>query len=200
MVVLAVIGVLAGITLPSLGGFSGAGADVRRASMTLSSAFEMARQYAIAQNTRVYLALTNAPVGEAQSIVIFTARDGNQLFSAAQTALDFAHPGQAENVSILRRWSGLRNVAFDHDRSRVPDPSFAPQLPAEPLDSTYQVRDHQGVTLPHILQFGPTGEVSHVGGDPAAAFEVVVVHPTQPNHARIVRLSGLTGLPHVFVP
>jgi prepilin-type N-terminal cleavage/methylation domain-containing protein len=196
LVVLTIMGVLAGISVSAIQGLADAG-SVDRSIGDLSSALDLARSYARANHTYVRVALGQ----EAAGITHPTPTVVVVMLYSSDGALDAAAPSDMANSSTWPQVCApifLRNLVFSDglngtspNTSLDAEPSqsnigpFTPQAPA----------NVSGVTFSDFVQFDPTGEAQVSTTQLARNIKIGLDKPAprQGINPFILRVSGING-------
>lgn len=196
LIVIAVIGVLLAVAVPSVRTIT-AGSDVRQSTGMVFSTLSLARQTAASQNAHVFVAFHHANDGSRLSMIMFRTRDGSDPFEAVdQINLDqnpadimmLSRPMQASNFF-------LRDAGFQYPQ--------AVSRPAGALSIQTQIGrqvTYQGKHFDRIVQFGPTGEI-YVDGQPKPLVEFGIQTARNGNPAdrfAIFQIPGTTGQAFIY--
>jgi len=227
---LAVMGVMTlmmVMLVPVMGGIKGAG-DVTKTAYDVSGALEMARTYAMAHNTYVWVGLfeedpSQAPgtIGTGRVVVsVVASRDGTKIYSDTNNnppALDSA------NLIQISRLLKFENAHLDTlssaDMSRpeitapnpndyqVGNPSFSRRNGA--ANSTTFAHPLSGAakyTFSKIIQFNPQGDASKIVDTPTRFMEIGL-RPTRGNmvdsnskNLVAIQVAGIGGQVKIYRP
>lgn len=175
LVVIAIVGILAGITLPTIGNMRGAD-TILATTRQLQDDVQRARQYAISQRTTVYMVFCPASFWGGTSAAAYGALTptekskadrlfGKQLNSYAFVALRSVgeQPGQ-NSPRYLSNWKTLPEGAIIANWKFNPRNTytrvFDPPLPALPTDRTFDV---YGFEVTNNIPF-PSTDTAVTGG------------------------------------
>jgi prepilin-type N-terminal cleavage/methylation domain-containing protein len=201
LTVLAIIALLAVLALPSVLGLV-RGNQVTRNLAVLSGLLEQARQVAVAKNTFVWVAFSDAPATEPQegvAVAVIGATGGTDPFGWGTDPISLVNNPDLELLAPVRRLervklSGAGTVAM----TGLP-PEAAENLAAlETVD--FQV-PAGGATrrFTRAVQFTPTGEARVRAFRRTIEFALVPA-TGDPANVGVLRLAGLTGKAAVYRP
>lgn len=209
LTVIAVMSLLVSMAVPALSSLA-KGSQMNQSLMELSGTLDAARQYAIARNTYVWVALRHSPQGDAGdelSMVTLASKSGTD-------PSPWSNYGQVPNAQIEilgkpRTFSQIRlEEAGVFDMSRIPALSGKASVTAGNSladgKAVFQVK-LPGQTSPtdfsRVIQFTPGGE-ARVSSSVIDVIEFGV-HPTRgnvadENNVAVLRVNGLTGQTSVY--
>lgn len=212
LVVVAIMALLTTVGLPSIGGIGSAG-KMTQAVVELSGLMDQARQYAVAQNTYVWIAFlkdTTAQNQDQVTVAVIASQDGTDPNPAPGGAYDY---GAVPNASLVllgkvRSFSQLQLKAAG--TFTASDIASLAGLPAAGTANDLSSQATFHVPLPgaaaaaftQSIVFLPTGEARN-GAGPIDLLEFgLEPEKTQAAllaaNAAVVRVSGLTGQTMVY--
>jgi type II secretory pathway pseudopilin PulG len=181
LVVLAIIVLLIGLTIPALRSTT-EGAEITRTASALRGQLALARSHALAQNT-----YTRVGLGQG-------TRDGQPFIALATlSAADGTGDG---DVSDRELWPTLGRVetfpGIELDASILPS---EPRPTAGNFPSWTQRVGSTDVTLDQIIEFTPRGEarIEETGGATSFVIGLASYRDRSRNNLVALRISGLTG-------
>ncbi len=197
--VMAVISLVASLSITSLTGV-GRGQDIRRAIVETSGYLDLARSYAAAKNTYVYVAMDTS--GDGVRLIMFESRTGLDAMNGQSSASLNSNADLAIAKPLLR----LEGVGFrDAGNSYTPNIADRPGNSPESISSNVSVRYDQGgesYNFDRLITFLPTGQIRNGGAFASVmefGFQEQKDQTILPNPAAF-QLSGLTGQVRVFRP
>ena len=204
LTVIAIMAVLAGLSVPALSAFSKTGqADLTFSKLT--ETLEQAREYAVAQNTYVWVAFnanTSSPTaGTELSLAVLASADGTDLASNWVSGV-----GTGSNLVEVSKIQ-----TFQYTELQAP----GVVTPATTLSETGQAINSTAkfsITLPgqsttttfgQAIQFTPTGEARNADGVPVDLVEFDVQPEkgpgvANPKNGAVIQVSGLTGETRIY--
>lgn len=211
LVVIAILGVLVAVAVPSLSSL-GSGGRMNQALIEMSGLLSQARQYAIAQNTYVWVAFReqNDEQGDPEVVMVILASTSGEDKVAWGNA-GIVPGNDIEMLTRLNRFSKFKlEEAGTFTRANIPDlPDPSSADTANGLADNTAKFDVKlpGIAAPQrfdrVVQFLPNGQ-ARVSKAPIDFVEIGVrpVHGTVPeeNNVAVVRINGLTGQPFVYRP
>ncbi len=215
LTVLGIIGVLVTLSVPALRGVS-EGTGMMQALTRIGGTLDLARNYAVANNTHTWVAFTENAQSGGESMVrvaAFASRTGASLSRDDETdaagSIEIPSP-EADIISPVETIRQARvggNIPQDNALAtgdtmpRVSDPT---EFPLESRGLQFRVKD---MVFNRSIHFMPSGEAS-LGVGITEAIEMVVapekvagVSSEKDNRqAAVIRVSGLTGQALVYQP
>lgn len=215
--VMAIIGMMAAAALPALNSIKGGG-DLTKAAYDISGVFEQARAYAMANNTYVFVGITEVNASNSDSataqaagtgrvvVVAAGSKDGTRGFGVSNTNLvALSKPRRFDNVHLNDATPNSGNM------SRVVVASgFQAGNAAFAAENSFQWPLSGGAanyTFTKIIQFDPRGAASiqsssrsvpqwlEIGLSPARGNTVVAE-----NNCAALLLDGVTGSVKIYRP
>jgi prepilin-type N-terminal cleavage/methylation domain-containing protein len=208
LVVISIIVILASISIPAISSLSKSNSFDQ--SLTgLSGILEEARQYAVAQNTYVWVTFdsdSSVAASNKVHVAVIASADGTDSTStwtgtpmAGSTLIPIIKP-QTFNLAILVSPNGSST-------GRKVTPSTLPSTVGQPLNSqaSFQINlPGQGpVTFTYALQFTPSGEARIVDAAPVDVVEFALQPQKGPgigdsHNGAAIQVNGLTGQTRVY--
>jgi prepilin-type N-terminal cleavage/methylation domain-containing protein len=186
LAVLTVICLLVSVTSPALSGLMGSG-NTNRAIYGASSVMDLARQYAVSNNTYTWLVLASNPSasggGSNLYAVILGSKDGSNT-SDGVTAIDLDTQGTydltnpSSNLAVLQKaevYRGAQLGTLSQDPAPVspvpadPNTNVSFKFPASAAEATAFF--NANLTAQRVVQFSPNGQ-SRVSGSMSQVIEV----------------------------
>ncbi|MCC6356394.1 MAG: hypothetical protein IT577_21105, partial [Verrucomicrobiae bacterium] len=212
LTVLGIIGVLVTLSVPALRGVS-EGTGMMQALTRIGGTLDLARNYAVANNTHTWVAFTeNAEAGDSLiRLVAFASRTGTNLDSEEGGALvEFP----TDNVELISPIETLRQVRLT---GAIPDNNglkssealaSAGEITEFPSSSVGLQIKVQERTFTRSIHFKPSGEAAIENVLPETIQIVVIpekvvgqpVNEKDERQASVIRVSGLTGQAVVYQP
>ncbi|MEM6821596.1 MAG: prepilin-type N-terminal cleavage/methylation domain-containing protein [Verrucomicrobiota bacterium] len=198
LAVLTIIVTLTTVGVVSTKGFSANGFN--GALTSISATIDQARQYAISQNTYVWVAMNEQTINSQNtiSIAILASVDGTD--SINWSGIPTQDDPNLTLVSKIMTIPALRLSAADPLKTRIPD---APTTSASDLANTitFRVRHPElgGVTnFDQVLQFSPRGEARTAQSLSGYIDFGLEPSDNQNQNAAIIRILGFTGTTKVY--
>ncbi|GAT35481.1 prepilin-type N-terminal cleavage/methylation domain-containing protein [Terrimicrobium sacchariphilum] len=194
--VIAVIAILTTVSIPALRGRAN---DMNAGLHVAGGVMEFARQYAISQNTYVWVAVRSSTSGEDGRIAVIASKDGTDLLSWSSASTDVASSTDLELVGPVRTLPRVRVV--DAATASIPSmPAVSGAVKMAEVD--FQVGSGSGSqNFNRAVQFTPTGEARVTSGVVDRYIDMALLpHQaalTDPNQA-VIRIFGLTGKSVVY--
>ena len=211
LTVAAVMSILLSVAVPALSSMA-MGNQMNRSLIELAGTLDQARQYAIANNTYVWVALrpnSSGNQGDELSVALLASKTGTD-------PSPWSNYGSVPNaqIDIVARPRTFENIRFEeantYSQSKIP--SLAGKS-ATSLDNTpannkavFNIKlpgSGSSANFNRVIQFTPTGE-ARVS---SSVIDVVEfgLHSTQgkaasENNVAVLRVNGLTGQTAVFRP
>lgn len=211
LTVAAVMSILLSVAVPALSSMA-MGNQMNRSLIELSGTLDHARQYAIAHNTYVWVALrpnSSGSQGDELSVALLASKTGTD-------PSPWSNYGSVPNaqIDILTKPRTFENIRFEEANtfSQGKIPSLAGKSPTS-LDNTpannkavFNIKlpgNSSSTSFNRVIQFTPTGE-ARVSSSVIDVIEFGV-HPTQgkvatENNVAVLRVNGLTGQTTIFRP
>jgi prepilin-type N-terminal cleavage/methylation domain-containing protein len=212
LVVISIMAILTAIAAPSLMGPTSSG-RMNKNLLKLSGLLEEARQYAIAQNTYVWVAFepgTDATGAKTLSVALVASNDGTDPASPSSWSgnsygtVPSAQMGLVSKIVTLNQFSlsdaGTYGTAILPSLPATPTPVSSPANSLASNSSGFfnlQIPGTSGLqTFTEAVEFTPTGEARN-GSNPVDLVEL----DCQPqrgtssdtNNVAVIRVNGLTG-------
>lgn len=205
MVVVAIITIVATFAVPAVSNLGGSG-KFNQSIATVSGLLDQARQYAIAQNTYVWVGFANEAGGA----------EGDRVWLGVLASKDGTRTMTADNVPLISRLQVLQNTQLPAASPALPGGAGPAQTGADLGGGGLVTVSKPGggtLTFERFLRFSPSGEAQVPSGgsaDPADSFPPVNFAefgllpvkgstPLQAN-AAIIQVNGLTGNARVYRP
>lgn len=204
LVVMAIISLLVGLGAKIAGGASGAGkfnSNIAKASSIL----DQARQYAIANNTYVWVAFRQNPASatrplESVAIAVIASLDGTNPVGWTGT-VDVPSP----TLQIVNKieWMEGTQLGLPSDVSSVLAPASRPLQSGQTLAAAVSFRVPVGgspMVFDQVTVFSPRGEAA-VGPNLIAYADIALQPfptPAANRNVAIIQLSGITGSQRVY--
>ncbi len=205
LLVIAILTILAGITLPAVASL----VKTRSFGQTLASlggTLDQARQYAIAQNTYVWVAF--AMDANKVNVVVIASPDGTDSSpswsgspAAGSTVLVPIAKVQTFNLTTLVTPNGSSSA-------RTVTPATLPSSVGQPLNDTAAFAltlpgQTSSTTFNYAVQFTPTGQVRNTDGAPVDLVEFAIQPQRGPgivdiHNGAAVQINGLTGQTRIY--
>lgn len=208
MVVIAVIASLVALSVPAISAMMGGG-KVNQTITELGGLLEQARQYAVSQNTHVWVVFNAATVDNSDtlSVAVVASKDGTDPGSYGAVPSD-----NFTLISKIRTFSQFKLQGagyFAADKIPLLPASPAVSDPENSLSGSmaFSIRLPGGanaVTFDRSLQFTPSGEARNAGG-PIDIIEfglqpAKTASSPDANNVVAMRVNGLTGQTLVYRP
>lgn len=206
LTVMGVIGLLMSVAVPALSNLT-KGSQMNQALIEVTESLEQARQFAVAQNTYVWVAFNNVAasqgVDEQVRMAVLVSRSGGEL-STWGTDDTTSSTAQTQLITRPRTFNQVKlSSAGTFSRSQI---ASLPEGGVDSLGSanfTIMVPGGQKEVFTQAIQFTPSGE-ARTTANMAGMVELGL----QPTHAKIadannvaaVRVNGLTGQTRLFRP
>jgi len=211
LTVIAIVAMLATAAAPALSSLS-KGGSMNQSLVELAGLFDQARQYAIAQNTYVWVAMRPDPAasdGDSLSVVVLASSSG--IDPAPWSDYGAVPNSQIKTLTKPRTFSQIRlEEAGAFSGTQVRDLPATPSVGTanSPANGTaiFQIKipgTASPSTFRRIVQFTPDGQ-ARVAANPIDVVEFGV-HPMRGNVAdaknvAVLRINGLTGQTAVYRP
>lgn len=218
LVVIALMGFLAAASVPAMSALNGSG-KLNQTVSEVAGILEQARQYAIAQNTYVWVAFyedSNAAGGNAITVAVLASKDGTDPTSTAPNYNFGTIPSAAALVNMICPLRTFSQVMLQ-DAGTITSSTIT-KLPTMVLDSTnnglaknaasFSIKlpgASTTTTFNRYVLFAPSGEARNY----ASTIDVLEIgmkprkgsgSPTTEKNVAVLRISGLTGLTQVYRP
>ncbi len=204
LTVIAIMAILAGLSVPALSALNRSGqADLTFSQLT--ETLEQAREYAVAQNTYVWVAFnanTSSPAAGTQlSIAVIASTDGTDLASNWTSSV-----GPGSNLVQVSKIKTFHLTELQAPGKVTPATTLAEV--GQAINSTAQF----SITLPgqtttttfgQAIQFTPSGEARNTDGTPVDLVEFDVQPEkgpglADPKNGAVFQVSGLTGETRIY--
>lgn len=188
LVVLSIIGVLAGLTVGAVGTFSSHA--VNKAAADLSGYLELSREYALANNTYVRVIFAEDAADLSISALAIAPADGTLQFDSAS---DMANPSRWPAVA---KPLTLHNVRLDDALTAAPLVDATTQrlsdsdIVGTPLNRRVGASTCQ---FNEAIQIQPSGEFRIQTTTPVRALAIGLVNPRQQDNPFLFHVGGVTG-------
>jgi Tfp pilus assembly protein FimT len=208
LTVLAIAAILAGLTLPALGSLMKARSFDQNLA-TLSGTLEQARQYAVAQNTYVWVAFALDSANARVDVAVFASPDGTDS-STSWTGTPGAGSTTLVPIAKIQTFT-FTNLVSPNGTStaRTVAPASIPSSVGQPLNNSTASFT---ITLPgqsstttfnYALQFTPSGEARIQDGTPVDFIEFAVqsmkaAGVTNAKNGAVIQVNGLTGENRIY--
>jgi prepilin-type N-terminal cleavage/methylation domain-containing protein len=205
LIVIAIIAILTGVSIPAIRSISKSG-QVNGTYTQLSSTMEQARQYAVAQNTYVWVAFYSdtsvASAGTKLSVAIIASADGTDLTQAWSGQVGL---GANSNLILVTKVQSYTMTTLQ--AAGVITPATPPTSSGKAISSlaAFQVPIPGGTTqtFTNAIQFTPTGEARNADGTPVDLVEFDVQPQAGPgvadiHNGAVFQVNGLTGLTRIY--
>lgn len=206
LTVMGVIGLLMSVAVPALSNLT-KGSQMNQALVEVTESLEQARQYAVAQNTYVWVAFNNVAASQGADeqvrMAVLVSRSGGDL--AAWGVDDTTSTtAQTQLVARPRTFNQVKlSNAGTFSRSQIAS------LPEGAVDSLgvanfkIKVPGGQNESFTRAIQFTPSGEARTTAN--MAGMVELGLQPTRAKEAdaynvAVVRVNGLTGQTRLFRP
>ncbi len=211
LIVIAIIAILTGVSVPALRSLSKSG-QVNGTFSQLSSTMEQARQYAVAQNTYVWVAFysdaSTPSSGTKLSVAIIASADGTDLTQSIAGQDPWSGqvgPGTNSNLILVTKVQSYTLTTLQSAGTITP--ASPPTSSGKPIYSSaaFQVSIPGGSTqtFNNAIQFTPTGEARNADGTPVDLVEFDVQPQAGPgiadiHNGAVFQVNGLTGLTRIY--
>lgn len=194
--VMSVIAILAVVSIPALRGRAD---DMNSGLQVAGGVMEFARQYAISQNTYVWVAVRSTTAVEDGRIAVIASKDGTDVLSWSKASIDIASSQDLELVGRVRNLPRIQVV----DAATVPIPKL-PSVSGAVKMATVSFQIGSGSAsqdFNRAVQFTPTGEARVAAGGVDRYIDMALL-PQQGSLAdsnqAVIRIFGLTGKSMVY--
>jgi prepilin-type N-terminal cleavage/methylation domain-containing protein len=205
LVVIAILAILGGITIPAVASLLKTRTFAQTLA-TLGGTLDQARQYAIAQNTYVWVAF--AMDATKVNVVVLASPDGTDSSpnwsgspATGSTALVPIAKVQTFNLTTLVTPNGSSGA-------RTVSPATLPTSVGQPLNSTAAFTmplpgQAASTTFNYAVQFTPSGEVRNTDGAPVDLVEFAIQPQRGPgivdtHNGAAIQINGLTGQTRIY--
>ena len=212
LTVVTITALLTAFAAPAIMGVSASG-QMNQNLLTMSGLLEEARQYAVAQNTYVWVAVqpgTNADGTSILSVALLASTDGTDPAGAASWSSNAYGTVPNSQISLINKIATLRQVSLAN--AGTFDTSIVPNLPATPApvsavanslatNSTgffnIQLPGTSGTkAFTQAAEFTPSGEVRNTSS-PVGLVELDLQGKrgtaADANNLAVIRVNGITG-------
>lgn len=212
LAVMAVLGLLVSLTTPALSSLV-RGDQLNQSLSEVAGVLDQARQYAIAQNTYVWVAMrsnANTTDGNELNVAVLASKTGTD--PSPWTSYGTVPNAQIDLITRPRTFSQIRleNAAtFGQDKiPRLPeiDPALSPDNSPSSGTAVFNVKlpgSSAPVSFDRVIQFTPAGEARIT----ASVINMIEfgLRPmrgttAEQNNVAVVRVNGLTGQTIVYRP
>ena len=215
LTVIAVIGLLVSGTGPVISNLTRSG-NANRAIFGAASFLDLARQYAVSNNTYTWVVFASNPSainGSSLYAVILGSKDGSSTADGL-VPIDLDSGGtydlgsSAANLPVLQKVEAYQGAQIG---SLAPSPSPANPVPADPnskvrfkfpdsaAEATAFLNSHP--TAQRVVQFSPNGQ-SRISGAMSQVIEVGLQAmkgtSPDPNNVAAIQIDGFTGQTRVY--
>lgn len=213
LVVICIIALLAASSMPAITAL-GRGSQVTHAASTLAGLLEQAREYAVAQNTYVWVGFYQDTSSINMSIVAVASKDGTNL---TESTPDLGVVPNA-SVDLIYRVQTFKQVQLKEPGDAELTACFAqPLMPAtSPVNALGKDNMVISVKVPgsasaspirftRVVQFTPTGSVRNNSTSAINLVEFglqpkVAAQDKNSRNVVVMRINGFTGLTQVYRP
>jgi prepilin-type N-terminal cleavage/methylation domain-containing protein len=208
LTVITIVAILAGLTIPALGSLMKSRSFDQNLA-TLTGTLEQARQYAVAQNTYVWVAFALDTANSKVDAAVFASPDGTDS-STSWTGAPAAGSATLVPITKIQTFPYTNLVSPNGSSSaRTVVPATPPSSVGQPLNnstSSFTITlpgQSSATTFNYALQFTPSGEARVQDGTPVDFIEFAV----QPmkgagiingNNGAVIQVNGLTGQNRVY--
>jgi prepilin-type N-terminal cleavage/methylation domain-containing protein len=204
LIVIAIMAILAGLSVPALSALNRSG----QAGLTfskLSETLEQARQYAVAQNTYVWVAFSASPsslgTGTQLSIAVVASADGTDLASNWTSSV-----GPGTNLVQVSKMQTFQLTELQTPGKVTPATILAEVGQAINSTAKFSITlpgQNAATTFGQAIQFTPSGEARNTDGAPVDLVEFDVQPEkgpgiADPNNGAVFQVSGLTGETRIY--
>ncbi len=205
LVVMAILTIIASIATPAVSSLL-KGRSFDQTLAGLSGTLDQARQYAIAQNTYVWVAF--ATTSTQVNVVVFASPDGTDS-NTSWTGSPSAGSGVLVPITRTQTFNLTTLVSPNGSlAARTVVPATLPSTVGQPLNSSASFTmplptQTASTTFNYALQFTPSGEARITDGAPVDLVEFAVQPQTAPGTANtqngaVIQINGLTGQTRVY--
>jgi type II secretion system protein H len=215
LVVMAIIGMLSAVAIPAMSSIKGGG-DLMKAAYDIAGVLEQARSYAMANNTYVFVGLTEVNASNSESATGQQAGTGRVVLAAAGSrdgTRNFA-AGNLVALSKIRRFDNLHLDDATPNSGNMARPSvgdaFRAGNAAFVAESTFTWPLSGGsanYTFSKVIQFDPRGTATlQSSGRSLAQWMEIGLSPARGNVAvsgancAALLLDGVTGSVKIYRP
>jgi prepilin-type N-terminal cleavage/methylation domain-containing protein len=213
--VVAIIGLLASVTMPAISSLA-RGGDTNRAVSGIAGTLDLAREYAVARNTYTWVVLApdpSASSGASLYAVILASHDGSNTPDGVTTidldvSATFDLSSNAANIGVVHKVAVFPNVALEALTSSPapaspfsvdPNANVRFRLPASSAKSVSFINSNPSAQ--RVVQFAPNGQ-ARVSGSLAQMIELGL-KPLKGSvrdeaNASAIQVSGMTGRTQVY--
>lgn len=226
LVVVALMGFLAAASVPALSALNGSG-RVNQTVSEIAGFMEQARQYAIAQNTYVWVAFyedPNAAGGNSITVAVMASNNGTDptatnskyAFGIIPRPANSNPPPDVTLISPIRVFSQIKlQDAGTLSFTKLPTLALSDGTNGLAKDAaTFMIKppgssNSTPVQFSRYIQFTPSGEahnyattidVLEIGMQPRKGSSAPVAGSQEKNNVAVLRINGLTGLTQVYRP
>jgi prepilin-type N-terminal cleavage/methylation domain-containing protein len=203
LTVIAIMAVLAGLTVPALSSLS----KSSQANLTFSKVtetLEQAREYAVAQDTYVWVAFnvnTSSPSGTQVSIAVIASADGTNLAAPWTGSV-----ASGSNLVAISKVQTFQLTELQVPGSVTPAATLSES--GQPINSaavfSITIPGQGGtVTFDRAIQFTPSGEARNLNNTPVDLVEFDLQPEKGPGlvdakNGAVFQISGLTGAARIY--
>jgi prepilin-type N-terminal cleavage/methylation domain-containing protein len=207
LVVIAILAIIAGIAVPTVSSLL-SGRAVDQTVTALSGTLEQARQYAVGQNTYVWVAFALDSVNSKVNVAVFASPDGTDS-STSWTGNPTAGSSTLVPIAKVQTFPLTALVSPNGTAgARTVVPATTPSTFGQPLNSsaafTYNLPgQNTATTFNYALQFTPTGEARIADGTPVGLVEFAIEPDKGPGivntrNGAVIQINGLTGQNRIY--
>ena len=217
LVVMAIIGMLVGASVPAISNMARSG-DVNRAISGAASALDFAREYAVAQNTYTWVVFAANPAsssGYSLYVTILGSKDGSSNYDdltpisldAASIPYDLGKPC---NLTVLQKTDTYRGTRVA-PLSASPAPGTPkPDAPNTNVNFKFPDSKAESITFlnqhpleQRVVRFSPSGQV-RISGNISQVVELGLQpmkgNSPDANNVAAIQIDGFTGQTRVYRP
>lgn len=215
LTVLGIIGVLVTLSVPALRGVS-EGTGMMQALTRIGGTLDLARNYAVANNTHTWVAFTENAQSGGESMVrvaAFASKTGMNLNTAEETGGSVLLDFPSDDMDMISPIETIRQVRLDgvvpqenalSSAGAMPRVSEVTELSSATSGLQFRVRE---VDFKRSIHFRPSGEASVDITVPEVIQLVILPEKVAGTtsekdklQASVIRVSGLTGQAIVYQP
>lgn len=215
LAVLAVISIVAGISVPALSGWNRAG-NTNRAIVGVAGTLDLARQYAVSRNTYTWVVLAANPSaagGSSLYATILGSRDGSNTIDGViaidlDTRATYRLDTATANLEILQRTAAFPNAVVEPLASSPSPVGPPPSAPNANVSFKFASSSAESIAFfnanpgaQRIVQFAPTGQ-ARVSSSISQLIELGLkpLKGSVPDEANVaaIQVSGITGQTQVY--
>ncbi len=206
LVVLAIMGIIAGIGIPSIMSVMNSGA-MNQTAVEVEGTLEQARQYAVAQNTHVWVAFNTKTQNGINilTIAVVASNDGtdpttsNTIFPVPSSAFSVVSKIRTfKQVQLIN--AGTFTATQVHSLPATPATGTANDLADSATSASFSLQipgEASATNFPKSVEFTPSGQARN-GANPIDVIEFALQSVPNAKNIAVLRLNGLTGQTRVY--